>query len=58
MAVDGEDEQAPATTPADRTPAEAVAHRPLRECDGRDGSCGRRYDPDRATACAVCSTEG
>ncbi|HLL34690.1 MAG TPA: hypothetical protein VK545_12540 [Streptomyces sp.] len=80
VAVGSDDEQAPAATPADRTPAEAIAHRPLRECDGRDGTCGRpvaapyttcpscldwprcacgrRHDPDRATTCDACSTEG
>ncbi|MFP8906563.1 hypothetical protein [Streptomyces atacamensis] len=39
-AEEGGGREAPAATPADRTPTEAVTHRPMPECEGRDGSCG------------------
>ncbi|MCI0383116.1 hypothetical protein [Streptomyces sp. CNQ085] len=74
---EGGDREVPVPTPADRTPAEAVAHRPMPECEGRNGTCGvpvaapytmcpscldwprcacgRRYDPQWATACTACA---
>lgn len=43
------------TSPAERTTAHAITHRPdtYRECDGRGGSCGRPVHPPQ-TQCRPC----
>ncbi|SEQ96174.1 hypothetical protein [Streptomyces radiopugnans] len=48
------DEGAPAAVPADRTIAEAVTYRPMRECEGRGGTCGVPV-ADSYTLCPSCA---